>query len=224
MKRLFATALLLSIAQPATALPSTPPVVSFAFGPKEQAKPLVSELDKQLRATRRFVIGPAMAAVSLDQSVDVTVTRLRRQAKADWVFAGSVSTKNQGFELTGRLYDLKLGDASKPLRFAGESPDMAGLASQLTLFLKSLSPLRGEITGMRDNRVLINLGTEDGVETGAVFKVSQKPGQTESEVGTIRVTTADAWFATAEVVSRKRATRLAPGYAVIEDVSYGLIH
>lgn len=224
MKRLLALGLFLGLIQPAAALPSTPPVVSFAVGPKEQAKPLLTELEEQLRETRRFVIGQPLAPVSVDQGLDVTVNRLRKQAKSDWVFAGSVTVKDQGFDLSGRLYDLKLGDASKPLRFAGSSEDISGLARQLTLFLKSQAPLRGEVTGMRDNRVLINLGSEDGVEKGAIFKVTRKPGQDDSEVGTLRVTTTDAWFATAEVVSRKRGVRLVPGDAVLEDVGYGLIH
>lgn len=224
MKRFLPLALLLGLSQPAAALPSTPPVVSFAVGPKEQAKPLLTELEKQLRETRRYVIGPTMAPVAVDQGLDATVNRLRKQAKSDWVFAGTVSTQNQGLNLTGRLYDLRLGDASKPLRFAGSSQDVTGLAHQLALFLKSRAPLRGEVTGMRDNRVLINLGSEDGVEVGAVFTVTRKPGQEAFEMGTIRVTTADAWFATAEVVSRKKGSHLVAGDSIVEDVGYGLIH
>lgn len=224
MKRLLALGLLLGLAFPARALPSTAPVVSFAFGPKEQAKPLLTELETQLRASHRFVIGPAMLPVALDQPLEPTVTRLRKAAKADWVFAGAVTLKDGGFELAGRLYDLKLGDASKPLRFAGASPDLSGLARQLTLFLKTKAPLRGEITGLRDNRVLLNVGAEDGVETGSVFRVTRKPGQPEFEVATLRVTAADAWFATAEVVALKKGARLGPGDAVVEDVGYALIH
>lgn len=223
MKRLLAATLFLGLSLPASALPSNPPVVSFAVGPKDQAKSLLAELETQLRETRRFVIGQPMAPVAVDQGLDVTVNRLRKQTKADWVFAGSVSAKNPGFDLTGRLYDLKLGDASKPLRFAGSSEDVTGLARELTLFLKSQAPLRGEVTGLKDNRVLINLGAEDGVEKGAVFTVTRKPGQEAFDVGTIRVTATDAWFATAEVVSRKHRARVVPGDTVLEDVGYGLI-
>lgn len=224
MKRLLLVALLLGLAQPADALPSNPPVVSFAVGPTDQAKPLLGELEQMLRETRRFVIGPAVAPVALDQALDVTVNRLRKQVKSDWVFAGTVAvSEERGLQLTGRLFDLKLGDASKPLRFSGASADVPGLARQLTLFLKALSPLRGEIMGLRDNRVLINLGSEDGIERGALFKVTRKPGREAFAVGTIRVTTADAWFATAEVVNRNGESRLLPGDAVLEDVGYGLI-
>lgn len=224
MKRYLVAALFLGLIQPASALPSTPPVVSFAVGPKDQAKPLLTRLEQEMRASRRFVIGPAVAPFMPDQALDVTVTRLRKLAKSDWVFAGTVTeTASQGFQLSGRLYDLKLGDASKPLRFAGASADVPGLAKQLTMFLKTQAPLRGEIMGLRDNRVLINLGSEDGVEAGAVFRVTRKPGREAFEVGTVRVTTADAWFATAEVVGRKKDARLMPGDSVLEDVGYGLI-
>lgn len=217
-------ALLLGLIQPAAALPSNPPVVSFAVGPKEQSGPLLQELEQLLRDTRRFVIGPVTAPIATDLALDVTVNRLRKQVKSDWVFAGKVAvSEKRGLELTGRLYDLKLGDASKPLRFAGASADVSGLAKQLATFLKAQAPLHGEITGMRDNRVLINLGSEDGVERGAVFKVTRKPGQEAFEVGTLRVTTTDAWFATAEVVSRKRGARLLPGDVVLEDMGYSLI-
>lgn len=224
MKPWLLVPLLIGLSQPASALPSSPPVVSFAMGPADQAKPLVGELEQMLRDTRRFVIGPSVPPVALDQALDVTVNRLRKQVKSDWVFAGTVTvSEKRGLELAGRLYDLKLGDASKPLRFAGSSADTAGLARQLTLFLKSLSPLHGEILGLRDNRVLINLGSEDGIERGSLFRVSRKPGQEASEVGTIRVTAADAWFATAEIVSRRKEARLVPGDAVREDVGHGLI-
>lgn len=223
MSRLLPVVLFLGLIQPAAALPSSPPVVSFAVGPKEPAKDLLVELEQQMRATRRFVIGPAVAPVAPDQPVEVTVTRLRKQVKSDWVFAGTVNTGAQGFQLTGRLFDLKLGDASKPLRFSGSSADVPGLAKQLTLFLKTQAPLRGEITGLRDNRVLINLGSEDGVEAGAVFKVTRKPGHEAFDVGTVKVTSADAWFATAEIVSRKKSARLMPGDTVLEDVGYSLI-
>lgn len=224
MKRLLIASLLLGMALPASALPSTPPVVSFAVGPKDQAKSLLTQLEQEMRASRRFVIGPAVAPFATDQPLDVTVTRLRKQAKSDWVFAGTVTeAASQGYQLSGRLYDLKLGDASKPLRFAGASEDVPGLAKKLTLFLKTQAPLKGEITGLRDDRVLINLGAEDGIEAGAVFKVTRRPGSEAFAVGTVRVTTTDAWFSTAEVVSRKKDARLMPGDAVLEDVGYGLI-
>ncbi|MNL68591.1 hypothetical protein D3C87_1933360 [compost metagenome] len=90
-------------------------------------------------------------------------------------------------------------------------------------YLRARTPLRGEITGMRDNRVLINLGYEDGVEPGSYFAVSRPSAARGASVGQLRIVAADAWFSTAELTTRQRGLRVVPGDAVVEDVDYALI-
>lgn len=225
MKRtVLASALLLGLACPASALPSAPPVVALAIGPRGQAKPLMEEFASELRHSRRFEVTSAIAPIALDQPLSPTLKKLKHLTKADWVFVGTyASAPDHGVELTGRVYNLTLLDTSKDLHFQASREDVLGLARQLTTYMRSLNPLQGEITGLRDSRVLLDVGSEDGVATGSVFSVTHGNAEETTSVGLVKVVATDPWFSTAEVVSHQKGVSIVPGDRVHENVGYAFI-
>lgn len=221
---LAALALTLVMTPSAVALPSKAQVVALSLGPRDQAKPLQDALERELKGSRRFVLTKPIAPQSPDQNPQAAIPRLRQLTKADLVFAGSVEVGKEGeLELSGRIFDLAIGDVSKQIRFSGVRNDTPALARELARYVRSYSPLRGEITGMRDNRVLINIGSEDGVQPGSYFAVSRANATRGAQVGQLRIISTDAWFSTGEVTGRQRGGKVTPGDAVLEDVGYSLI-
>ncbi|HEY9900359.1 MAG TPA: hypothetical protein V6D00_14385 [Pantanalinema sp.] len=221
---LVAMVLCLAAASSAAALPSKPQLVALALGPKEQAKPLQDALEKEFKSSRRFVLTRPIALQGAESNPQAAIPGLRRLTRADLVFGGTVAVGQDGdLELSGRIYDMGVGDVSKQIRFSGTRNDTTALAREIVRYMRARSPLRGEITGMRDNRVLINLGFEDGVEPGTYFAVSRPSMARGAQLGQLRIITADSWFSTAELTSRQRGIRVSPGDAVVEDVDYSLI-
>lgn len=221
---LAALTLSLMMASPASALPSKVQVVALSLSPKDQAKPLQDALERELKDSRRFVMAKAITVQGVDSNPMAALPGLRRATKADLVFAGTVTVAKEGdLALDGRIYDLAIEDVSKQIRFTGHRNDIPALARELARFIRSRSPLRGEITGMRDNRVLINLGSEDGVEPGTYFVISRANATRGAQVGQLRIISTDAWFSTGEVMSRQRGGKVTPGDSVLEDVGYSLI-
>ncbi|MBO9539548.1 hypothetical protein J7643_03045 [bacterium] len=221
---LAALVLTLGMASSASALPSRAQVIALALTPKEQAKPLQEALEKELKSSRRFVVAKPVTFQGSDANPQGAISGLRRATKADLVFGGSVVEGKDGeLELNGRIYDLAVGDASKAIRFTGVRNDTPALARELARYMRAQAPLRGEITGMRDNRVLLNIGYEDGVQPGSYFAINRAGAARGAQAGQLRIISADAWFSTGELLSRSRGQKVSPGDAVVEDVDYGLI-
>jgi hypothetical protein len=215
-------ALALVVGGPAIAAPPKAPTLSLALTPKNS--PLLTEFEKQVRESRRFVVVAPVAFNTLDMPLESAIPKLQKLAKSDWVLAGSISTlKDKSIQLTARLYDLRYADSSKELRFMGAGADVTKLARSLLTYMKSKAPLNGEITGLKDDRVLLDIGAEDGVATGSVFTITRKPGDEAFWLGTVRVIEREAWFSTAEVVSRRRGSHWVPGDLAVEDVAAGII-
>lgn len=220
MKRLLlAIGLTLGLADASAALTPRSPTVSLFLTPKDPARAVLPELEKQLNLSRRFVVLPSSASVTVPAALEAAIPRLKQATKADFVLVGTVSNKNKIIKMEGRVYDLVLNDVSKVLRFEGGMDDSILLASQLTNFLKSRHPLKGEILGMQDELVLLNVGAEDGVDPGSFYDVLPSVGSDPQPLGRIKILKTEAWFSTATTQSIKKGLRFKPGDVAVEDVA-----
>lgn len=236
MRRLgLALALWLVAAPVAMALPSKPPSVILSVGPQDRAKPLVTELTKQLIASKRFTLPPPMSFLGLDQPLTAVIPKLRKYARADWAFIASIEVQEGSgssasdarpgtpMTLVGRVIDLEMGDTSKDLRFTGTAEDPVGLARDLVRYFKSLSPLHGEITGVWDDRVLLNIGAEDGVEVGSLYTLRTASARGQQDLGAVRVVSTEPWFSAAEIVARRPGQNLGVGMVAVEDLGFAFL-
>ena len=197
MKCRLAIALLLGIGtvRPAHAAPATL-TVALAIGPAATTRELTRDISETLRASKRLNLLPSVTFQDLELGPIEAVARLRKLTKADLVLAAVNRAGPQAgvTDLVTRLYDLRLGDATRPLRHRLTPDGLKVVARQLLVTIRNRYPLRAEVIGLDDNQVLLDIGSEDGVATGDAFILapSAKVGQMSSTRLTIART--EAWY------------------------------
>ena len=179
----------------ALAAPSTP-TLALAIGPPATTRELSRTISDTLRASKRLTLAPAVTFQDLDLALPAALTRLRKLTKADLVLA-SVNRPAVGGvpgELVSRLYDLRLGDVSRPFRHALTAEGARGVARQLLLTIRNRYPLRAEVLGLDDGQVLLDIGSEDGVATGDAYVVAPRLAQADSRLTRLSVVRTEAWY------------------------------
>lgn len=221
MKRFFLViGLTLGMGMPTAALTPKSPSIALFLSPKDAASAVLPDLEKQLHLSRRFVVMPSsVSLLAMPATLEAAIPRIKQATKADLALVGTVSSKNKVIKMEGRVYDLVLNDVSKLLRFEGGADDAILLASQLTNFLKSRNPLKGEILGMQDELVLLNMGAEDGVDAGSFYDVLPPVGSDPKPLGRIKILKTEAWFSTATTQFIKKGVHFKPGDVAVEDVA-----
>lgn len=172
------------------------PSLALAVGPAATTRDLARAITDTLRASKRLNLAPAVVFQDIDLGLPEALTRLRKLTKADLVLA-SVNRPGAGGapgELVSRLYDLRLGDVSRPFRHRLSADGARLVARQLLLTIRNRYPLRAEVLGLDDGMVLLDIGSEDGVATGDAYVLAPRRDTREAVMTRLTVVRTEAWY------------------------------
>jgi hypothetical protein len=172
------------------------PTLALAVGPAATTRELSRSISDALRASKRLNLAPPVAFQEIDLALPEALKRLRKLTRADLVLVAVNRPGAAGApgELVSRLYDLKLGDVSRPFRHRLSPEGARSVARQLLLTIRNRYPLRAEVLGLDDGLVLLDIGSEDGVASGDSYVLAPRRDDLEAMLTRLTVVRTEAWY------------------------------
>lgn len=119
-----------------------------------------------------------------------------------------------------QLLDLELGDLVGPLFLQG---DPQAISKAFVKYLKGRYPLVSQVSSVRGNTLLLDLGAQQGIKAGMVFCVRHTKNPSVLPLARVEVVSLDEWVSSARVREISKDQSIQPGDYLTEDPADSLL-